>query len=93
MFHAEITNSSWKHDKPKGSETHLELILVTPDFEGVKKAKREEIVKSLLEKEISQTEAFTFKLLTPSKWYDSNLRGLKIKEVFADPPVAVGKKN
>lgn len=31
------------------------------------------------------------KLLTPSKWYDSNLRGLKLDEVYSDPPVCDGK--
>jgi len=91
LFHAEIINSSWKHDKPKDSETHLELIVVSPEFEGIKKSKREELIRSLLKEEISVTEAFTCKLLTPSKWYDSNQRGLKLSEKFADPPFFVGK--
>ena len=37
--------------------------------------------------------AFTFyslKALTPSKWFDSNQRGLKLKEVYCDPPVQGG---
>lgn len=64
----------------------MELILVTPEFEGIKKSQREETVKQFLNEEIKKTEAFTFKLLTPSKWYDSNLRGLKLDTNFADPP-------
>ena len=64
----------------------MELILVTPEFEGIKKSQREETVKQFLNEEIKKTEVFTFKLLTPSKWYDSNLRGLKLDTNFADPP-------
>ncbi len=30
------------------------------------------------------------KLLTPSKWYDSNQRGLKLNEVYGQPPVFNG---
>ena len=26
-------------------------------------------------------------MLTPSKWYDSNQRGLKLKEIYTDPPL------
>ena len=33
---------------------------------------------------------FFLKLLTPSKWYDSNQRGLKLKEVIGKPPVLNG---
>lgn len=44
-------------------------------------------MKDFLKDEIKETEAFTFKLLTPSKWYDSNQRGLKLKEVYDDPPI------
>ena len=29
-----------------------------------------------------------FECLTPSKWYDSYQRGLKLKDVFSAPPVA-----
>ena len=48
-------------------------------------------MKDFLKDEIKETEAFTFKLLTPSKWYDSNQRGLKLKEVYDDPPIFTGK--
>ena len=64
----------------------MELILVTPEFESVKKSQREEIVKKILSDEIKKTEVFTFNLLAPSRWYNSNLRGLKLDTKFSDPP-------
>ena len=36
-MHAEINNVSWKHDKPQGAETNLELTVVCIKFEGMKK--------------------------------------------------------
>ena len=27
------------------------------------------------------------KCFSPTKWYDSNQRGLKLKEIYADPPL------
>jgi len=38
LIHAEVVNTSWRHDKPVDAETHLELILVTTEFEGKLKA-------------------------------------------------------
>jgi hypothetical protein len=31
------------------------------------------------------------KLLTPSKWYDSNQRGLKLETIYCRPPILDGK--
>ena len=31
------------------------------------------------------------KCLTPSKWFDSNTRGLKLEKKYCDPPIAGGK--
>ncbi|RNA07366.1 hypothetical protein BpHYR1_012130 [Brachionus plicatilis] len=67
---------------------------------------RNELVTKLLEEETSGCQVtyqvvgkkfiktlliVDVKLLTPSKWYDSNLRGLKLQEVYSDPPVCAGK--
>lgn len=86
LFHAEVKNTSWQHDK-QGAESHLELVLVTHDFEGVKKSERENTINEILKKEIETIEEFKLTLLTPSKWFDSNQRGLKLPEKYNQPPI------
>ncbi|CAF0975620.1 unnamed protein product [Brachionus calyciflorus] len=90
LFEARVNNLSWKHDEPKDSEKYLEVIVVTPEFEGVLKSKRNDIITNLLKEETKGCEV-TYKLLTPSKWYDSNQRGLKLPSKYSDPIISPDK--
>jgi len=42
--HLDIINESHKHGVPKDGETHLKIVVVTPQFAGVSRVKREQRV-------------------------------------------------
>ena len=42
--HLEIINESHMHNVPKESETHFKIVVVTPEFEGVTRVRREQRV-------------------------------------------------
>jgi len=42
--HLEIINESHMHNVPKEAETHFKIVVVTPQFEGVTRVRREQKV-------------------------------------------------
>ena len=64
-----LVNESSMHNVPPGSETHFNLILVTPRFEGLSTLQRHRAVYDALGDELrSGLHALTMKTLTPSEW-------------------------
>ncbi|GAA98623.1 hypothetical protein E5Q_05310 [Mixia osmundae IAM 14324] len=51
-----------------GCGQSYEVIIVSPDFEGMSTLKRHRKVNELLADEIAQLHAFTQKSLTPEQW-------------------------
>lgn len=66
-----LENESHRHNVPKGSETHWNLIIVSPRFEGLSRVQRQRTVYGVLDEEMKQKKgihALTMKALTPSEW-------------------------
>lgn len=66
-----LENESHKHNVPKGSETHWNLIIVAAGFEGMSRVQRQRTIYALLDDELKQKKgihALTMKALTPAEW-------------------------
>ncbi|EGD78107.1 BolA family protein [Salpingoeca rosetta] len=67
--HLEIINESFKHNVPKGSETHFKVIIVAPEFEGMPLIKRSREVYATLDKEMAgPIHALSITARTPAQW-------------------------
>jgi stress-induced morphogen len=67
-----LVNESHKHNVPRGSETHWNLIVVSDRFAGMSRVQRQRLVYGLLNEEMKQKggiHALTMKALTPAEWH------------------------
>lgn len=65
-------NESHQHNVPKGSETHWNLIVVSPNFDGKSRIERHRMVYDALGAELkSGIHALTMKTLTPQEWEEA----------------------
>lgn len=65
----EVINESHKHNVPPGSESHFKLLVVSKNFEGVRKIQRQQQVYRVLADEIAgPVHALTMQTLTPEEW-------------------------
>lgn len=64
-----LENESHKHNVPKGSETHWNLIIVSPAFGGKTLVQRHRQVYAALGEQLKKgVHALTMKALTPEEW-------------------------
>jgi BolA protein len=64
-----LVNESHQHNVAKGSETHFNLIIVSPAFEGKNRVQRQRAVYGALGEELKAgVHALTMKTLTPAEW-------------------------
>lgn len=64
-----LVNESYMHNVPKGSETHFNLVIVSPAFEGKPTLARHRAVYGALGAEIEAgLHALTMKTMTPEEW-------------------------
>ena len=67
--HLELINESYKHNVPKGSESHWNVVVVSAVFEGQRLVRRQRAVYGALKAEMSGgIHALTMKTLTPEEW-------------------------
>jgi stress-induced morphogen len=74
--HVEIVDDSWRHaghqamaGKPQGEATHLQITVVSPEFEGVSLLARHRMVhQALKEAFATHLHALELKTLSPSEW-------------------------
>ena len=63
-----VVNESHKHSGP-ATESHFNVICVSPEFEGQSRVQRQRAVNKLLQAEFDEgMHALTMKLLTPAEW-------------------------
>ncbi len=71
VTHLEVINESDRHNVPPGSESHFKVVLVSPDFEGLRRIQRHQAVYRqlghLLESGIHALALHTY---TPDEWRD-----------------------
>lgn len=93
-YHVELTNDSYKHNGYKrGQETHLQLTVITHEFEGVPMLERHRRLNDLVKDIVKKHQIHALSLYTPNPtlWYDSFRRGLKIEEKYRTPPCLGGR--
>ena len=65
----EALNESYKHNVPKGSESHFRLTVVSEKFTGVSLIDRHKLLHGILEDEMAnKIHALSMKLYTPEEW-------------------------
>lgn len=68
---AELLNESHMHSGP-ATESHFKLTLVSADFEGVSKVKRQQSVYKALKMLMPQFHALALHTYTPEEWQAIN---------------------
>ena len=67
--HLELTDESHQHNVPAGAESHFNLLIVSPSFEGKRQVQRHQAVYRALAEELqSGLHALTLKTLSPAEW-------------------------
>ncbi len=86
-LHLEVLNESFRHNVPKGSETHFKLVVVSDAFEGLRLVQRHQKVNALFMTEMKEgLHALSMETMTSGEWEE---RG---GTVLASPPCLGGSK-
>ena len=73
LQHLEVINESNNHNVPPGSESHFKVVLVSPDFLGLKLIARHRLVNKALEKELAcDIHALALHTYTEEEWRSKN---------------------
>ena len=65
----EIINESYKHNVPKGAESHFKVVVVSPEFEGKSLIQRHRAVNQTLSDELKNSiHALSIQAMTPEQW-------------------------
>jgi len=68
-IHMKITNESYKHSVPKGSESHFHVLVVSQEFDKLPLIKRHRSVNSILGDELANgIHALSILAKTPQEW-------------------------
>lgn len=69
LDHCEVINESHGHNVPKGSETHFKVVLVSPDFSGMRAVARHQKVYGLVSEELKGgVHALALHTYSPEEW-------------------------
>ena len=68
----DIVNESYKHNVPKGAESHFKVTVVSDAFEGKSLLERHRMVNDTLEEELKGAiHALSIRAKTPGQWEKS----------------------
>lgn len=82
--HLQVINESYKHNVPRGSETHFKVVVVADTFEGMPLIKRHRLIMDTLKQELDGgVHALSIHAKTPQQWSSSG-------GVVADSPPCLG---
>ena len=82
----EVVNESRFHNVPEGSETHFKVVLISPQFEGLRLIARHRAVNKALADELNgQVHALAIHAFTAEEWLSKNQK-------FPDSPACLGGK-
>ena len=71
LQHLEVTNESGGHNVPPGSETHFKVVLVAPEFDGLRLLQRHRLVHETLASELAGgVHALAVHTYTGAEWQD-----------------------
>ncbi len=72
--HLEITNESYMHSVPPGSETHFKVVLVCATFSGKRQVQRHQAVYACLAEELKGgVHALALHTFSPTEWRANNI--------------------
>jgi BolA protein len=67
--HLDVVNESGSHNVPRGSETHFKVVLVAPEFEGLRLIARHRLVNATLADELAGgVHALALHTYTEPEW-------------------------
>lgn len=73
LLHLDVINESHNHNVPVGAESHFKVVLVSPDFEGLRLVARHQLVNRILEDELAnRIHALAIHTYTESEWVTRN---------------------
>lgn len=79
LQHLEVTNESGNHNVAPGSQTHFKVVLVAPEFDGLRLLQRHRLVHETLAQELAGgVHALAVHTYTDSEW----------QERFGDAPMS-----
>lgn len=83
----EVHNESHMHNVPPGSESHFKVLVVSGQFEGLSRVRRQQQINGLLAEELKgPVHALSMQTLTPAEWAEKN------GETMASPQCLGGGK-
>ncbi|WP_250658646.1 BolA family protein [Alkalimarinus coralli] len=86
VVHLDVLNESHMHSVPPNSETHFKVILVSPDFNDIRKvARHQQVYKALDSAMKSGVHALALHIYNEAEWQEKN-------EVPASPNCMGGSK-
>jgi stress-induced morphogen len=69
----QVTNESFMHSVPAGSESHFKLVIVCDQFEGQRLVQRHQVVYILLADDLAgPVHALALHTYTPVEWSEKN---------------------
>ncbi|XOV89377.1 MAG: BolA family protein [Pseudomonadota bacterium] len=69
LLHLEVQNESHNHNVPAGSESHFKVVLVSPEFDGLRLVARHQMVNRILADELAnRIHALAIHTYTASEW-------------------------
>ena len=69
----QVTNESYMHSVPEGSESHFKLVIVSEQFEGQRLVQRHQSVYRLMADDLAgPIHALALHTYTPSEWSAKN---------------------
>lgn len=85
LLHLEVHNESGGHNVPPGSESHFKVVLVSPEFEGIRLLARHRRVNEVLADELAgSVHALAIHTYTDAEWSE------KFSETPLSPPCLGG---
>ena len=64
-----VVNESHQHNVPEGSESHFKVLIVSDNFDGVRKIQRQQrVYKTLADELAGGVHALTMQTLTLEEW-------------------------
>ncbi len=71
IAHLDVANESHMHSVPPNSETHFKVVLVSPNFNEIRKVARHQQVYKVLDEAIKQgVHALALHLFTEDEWQE-----------------------
>jgi len=64
----QVINESYKHNVPKGSESHFKVLVVSEAFDGLAPLARHRLVNSAVKATIPTIHAFSVEAKTPAQY-------------------------